>query len=86
MKSLPLVFCVASLASAQPYLISTIAGSGRVAFAGAGAQAINARMIDAFGVAADSAGNIFVSDQYYHQVFRVSTNGIISVYAGTGVP
>jgi uncharacterized protein (TIGR03437 family) len=73
------------LASAQQqYTISTVAGIGILPFAGEGGPALNARLITPAGVVADSAGNIFVSDQYYSQVFRISASGTITTYAGNG--
>src|SRR5579864_2434740 len=85
MKALPLFLCVAGFASAQPYTISTVAGNGPLPFGGGNAPAVNARLVHPFGVAADSAGNVFISDQYCEQVFKVTANGIITVYAGNGV-
>ncbi len=72
------------LASAQDYTISTVAGIGLLPFGGAGAPAVNAFLIEPNYVATDSAGNTFVSDQYYQQVFRIDPSGTISVYAGNG--
>jgi len=57
---------------AQYYLISTVAGNGQAQFTDAG------------GAAANAAGNVFVSDNYYHQVFQISAAGTITVAAGTG--
>src|SRR5262249_9107285 len=37
-----------------------------------------------FGVAIDLAGNTFVADTYNHVVRRISTNGTITTFAGTG--
>ncbi len=85
-KALFLLLCLARFAPAQFYNISTIAGVGRTQFAGAGGAATSARLIQPGGVAADSAGNIYISDGYYQQVFQVSPGGAISVYAGNGVP
>jgi trimeric autotransporter adhesin len=72
------------LASAQQYTISTVAGIGLLPFGGEGGPALNARLITPAGVAADAAGNVFVSDQYYSQVFRISASGTITTYAGNG--
>jgi|SRR5712691_4874153 len=76
--------CLPSLALPQSYNISTIAGNGRQPFTGS--TAISAQLIQPRGVAADSAGNIYVTDWYYQQVFRISASGTISVYAGNGQP
>src|SRR5271167_823413 len=84
MRLLPLPLFLLSFASAQVYTMSTIAGLGRLAFSGAGAAAINVQLIEPSGVAADSAGNVFFSDQYYCQVFKISASGTLTVYAGSG--
>ncbi|HYL36670.1 MAG TPA: hypothetical protein VEV17_12220 [Bryobacteraceae bacterium] len=80
----PLVLCLLASASAQQYTISTVAGIGRMQFAGAGQPAVKARVIEPWGVAADASGNVYFSDQYYLQVFRIDPNGIVTVYAGSG--
>ena len=79
-------FFLASLGWAQQYTISTVAGNGRAAFQGAGGPGTSAALVQPSKVAADSSGNVFVSDAYFHQVFRVSTSGTITVYAGSGQP
>ncbi len=72
------------LAFGQYYNISTIAGSGQRQFAGAGNSALNARLVSPGYVAADFAGNVFVSDTYYNQVYRIGLDGIITLVAGIG--
>jgi uncharacterized protein (TIGR03437 family) len=84
MRFLFSVLFLLPLASAQQYAISTVAGIGLAPFGGEGGAALNAHLIAPRGVAVDSAGNIFVSDLYYNQVFRISTSGAITTYAGTG--
>src|SRR5438876_527500 len=37
------------------------------------------------GLAMDSAGNLYISDTNKHRIRKVSTSGIISTVAGTGV-
>ena len=73
-----------SPAAAQFYNISTVAGNGRQQF-GAGGQATSAKLVQPRYVAADSAGNFYVSDTYFEQVFRVTPAGVITAYAGSGV-
>ena len=80
---LPLLLAWSTLASAQFYNIATIAGNGRAQF-GAGGLAVNARLVVPRHVAVDSAGNTYVSDTYFHQVFQISPAGIITAYAGNG--
>jgi uncharacterized protein (TIGR03437 family) len=81
-RLLPLLFWP-TLASAQFYNITTIAGNGRLQF-GAGGPAIGAKLVVPRYVAVDSAGNTYVSDTYFHQVFQISPSGIIAAYAGNG--
>ncbi len=85
-KSCLLFLWLAPFAFAQFYNITTVAGIGRLQFASNGGVAINARLIQPQGVASDSAGNTYVSDSYYQQVFQISPTGIITVYAGNGLP
>ena len=83
LRQLSLLCLLCSPAAAQFYNISTIAGNGRLQF-GAGGQATSARMVQPNYVAVDSAGNFYVSDMYFEQVFRVTPAGVITAYAGNG--
>ncbi len=85
MTSRFLLFTILSVASAQ-YTISTVAGSGGQSFVGAGGPGTGAALISPVSVAGDSSGNVFLSDNYFNQVFRVLPDGTISVYAGNGTP
>ena len=83
MKFLPVYLCLPLIASAQFYNISTIAGNGLAHFNGGG-QAVNTVLIEPSATAVDAAGNVYVSDTYFHQVFQVAPSGVITVYAGNG--
>ncbi|MEO7651128.1 MAG: hypothetical protein ABIZ80_11720 [Bryobacteraceae bacterium] len=74
----------APLTYGQYYVASTVAGNGQVQFQGAGGPALSASLISPRNVAVDAAGNIFVGDTYYHQVFRINAAGTIAVVAGNG--
>lgn len=78
-----LILLLPCCAFAQFYNISTIAGNGRAQF-GSGGQATSARLVAPRSVAVDAAGNFYVSDSYYNQVFRITPGGIITAYAGNG--
>ncbi|GAB3993629.1 hypothetical protein GCM10028807_29380 [Spirosoma daeguense] len=65
-------------------IISTIAGNGQFGFNGDGGLAINASLLEPFGVAVDSIGNIFIADRSNARIRKVSTNGIITTVAGNG--
>jgi uncharacterized protein (TIGR03437 family) len=83
LRQLSVLCLLCSPAAAQFYNISTIAGNGRLQF-GAGGQATSARLVQPNYVAVDSAGNFYVSDMYFEQVFRVTPAGVITAYAGNG--
>jgi uncharacterized protein (TIGR03437 family) len=65
--------------------ISTVAGSGTAGFGGDGAAAASAQLNAPFGVAVDTAGNLYIAEFGNNRVRKVSTNGNISTIAGNGV-
>jgi sugar lactone lactonase YvrE len=65
------------------YLLQTLAGGDSV---GDGGQATAALLIQSEGVAADTRGNIYISDAGTHRVRKIAANGIISTLAGNGHP
>ena len=65
--------------------ISTVAGNGTGGFAGDGGAATTAELYDPVGVALDSAGNLYIADQYNDRIRKVTTTGIISTVAGGGI-
>jgi hypothetical protein len=65
-------------------IIATIAGNMISGFSGDGGPATLAQFTQAFGVAADGAGNVYVSDQSKADVRKINTSGIITAIAGTG--
>ncbi len=66
-------------------VITTIAGNGTPGSSGDGGNALNAQL-SISGLAIDSAGNIYISDSGNQRVRKVSTDGTIRTFAGTGVP
>lgn len=62
--------------------INTIAGVGTYGYAGDGAQATLAELKAPYGVAVDSAGNIYISDLLNQVVRVVNAKGVINTYAG----
>ena len=60
-------------------IISTIAGSGTLGFAGDGGAATNASFYYPRGLAFDKAGNLFIGDYDNGRVRKVDTNGIIKI-------
>ncbi|HEY3128875.1 MAG TPA: hypothetical protein VGL91_05415 [Acidobacteriota bacterium] len=67
-------------------IITTIAGNGRTGYSGDGSAALAASLSGPLGIAYDSAGNLYVADSGNQVVRRISTNGIITTVAGSGVP
>jgi trimeric autotransporter adhesin len=65
--------------------ISTIAGNGTVQYTGDGGAATSATFNTPYGVAVDSAGNVYIADFLNHAVRKVNTSGTISTVAGTGI-
>ena len=66
-------------------IISTIAGTGTRGFSGDGGAATSALLDYPYGVAVDSAGNIYIADTFNYRIRKVdASTGIISTIAGTG--
>jgi uncharacterized protein (TIGR03437 family) len=75
--------CFSWNAWSQPYTISTIAGTTRLLDGG---SATLAPLREPISVAVDSSGNIYIADEADNRIRKVDPQGIISTYAGTGVP
>jgi len=66
-------------------IISTVAGKGESGFSGDGGPATTATLAAPFGVALDSAGNLYIADSRNNRVRKiVAGTGIISTIAGNG--
>ena len=66
-----------------PYKITTIAGTSATQTSGDGFPAVFASFNEPHGIAADSAGMIYVSEKDGHRVRRIDTAGNIRTWAGT---
>lgn len=65
--------------------ISTVAGNGTVGSNGDSGPATSANLFNPYGVAVDSAGNIYIADRYNQRIRKVTAaTGNISTAAGTG--
>ncbi len=73
-----------SYASAQG-VIATFAGSEWV-FGADGRPGGEAPLGEITGVALDGAGNVYIADPQNHLVFRVTPAGVLSIFAGSGLP
>src|ERR1035438_1867264 len=58
--------------------VMTIAGTGVAGFSGDGGSALNAQLNSPYGVALDSAGNLYVADLGNQRVRRIGPHGVIA--------
>jgi sugar lactone lactonase YvrE len=65
-------------------IITTVAGNGSAGYSGDSGPATSAQLLLPMGVAADSAGNLFIADSGNHRIRKVSVSGIITTVAGNG--
>ena len=66
-------------------VITTVAGNGTDGFSGDGGPATSAQLFRPDGIAVDSAGKIYISDEVSHRIREIS-NGVIATVAGNGTP
>jgi hypothetical protein len=72
--------CVRKVSSSG--VITTLAGTGTAGFFGDGGPAVAAQLHDNWGVAVDTSGNVYITDQTNQCVRKVTTTGIITTIAG----
>ncbi|MFI9722980.1 RICIN domain-containing protein [Streptomyces sp. NPDC052396] len=65
--------------------ISTFAGTGVAGFRGDNEPAVSAQLNRPHGIAVDSTGVVYIADLNNHRVRKITTDGKISTFAGTGV-
>jgi uncharacterized protein (TIGR03437 family) len=66
--------------------LTRVAGNGRPGNSGDGGPAAAAQLSFPMGLAADTAGNLFVADRDASVVRKIAANGIITTVAGSGTP
>lgn len=66
-------------------IIRTIAGTGVNGFSGDNGPALQATLGQVYGMAVDSAGNLYFTEQDNNRIRRITPGGIITTIAGTGV-
>jgi uncharacterized protein (TIGR03437 family) len=64
-------------------VIATVAGNGLAGFSGDNGPAVNAQLNSPYGVAVDSAGNLYIADTENQRIRKVS-GGVIATIAGSG--
>jgi sugar lactone lactonase YvrE len=62
--------------------ITTVAGNGQNGYSGDGGSALSAKLDGPRGITVDSAGNLYINDQFNFVVRRVDRNGVITTAAG----
>ena len=67
-------------------IISTVAGSNSLGYAGDGGPATSARLGNVQGIAIDPSGNLLIADTTNHRIRKVTPGGLISTEAGNGTP
>ncbi len=65
-------------------IISTIAGNHIAGYTGDGGRATAARLNKPQAIAIDKSGNLYITDKKDDVIRRVSADGIITTFAGTG--
>ena len=66
-------------------IINRIAGVGIRGYSGDNGPALAAELNEPYGLAADSAGNLYIADSANNRIRKVDSSGQISTIAGTGV-
>jgi uncharacterized protein (TIGR03437 family) len=64
--------------------INTVAGTGVAGFSGDGGPATSSQLNLPYGLAVDLAGYLYIADLGNNRVRRVSPDGLMSTYAGSG--
>ena len=75
-----LLLLAVSSADAQSYTFTTFAGTAPGSADGTGAAA---RFYNPYGVATDSAGNVYVADYNNNPIRKITPEGVVSTLAGT---
>jgi sugar lactone lactonase YvrE len=70
--------------TASTGIITTVAGNGIAGYNGDNIPATSAELYAPYGVAVDSAGNLYIVDNGNYRIRKVDLNGNISTVAGNG--
>src|SRR5262249_43195105 len=66
-------------------IIHRVAGTNIPGFSGDGGPATEASLSDCAAIAIDSSGNLYIADRANERIRKVTSSGIISTFAGTGL-
>jgi sugar lactone lactonase YvrE len=66
-------------------IITTVVGDGSWGSYGDGGSAASASLNYPIGIAVDSAGSLYIADEYNYRIRKVSASGIINTVAGNGI-
>ena len=64
--------------------IATVAGTGDCGLSGDDGPAVTAQICGPTGIAADTVGNLFITDSQNNRIRQISPDGTITTVAGTG--
>jgi trimeric autotransporter adhesin len=67
-------------------IITTVAGNGSPGYSGDNGPAASAQLAYQLSVAVSAAGDLYIADSFNHRIRKVATNGIITTFAGNGLP
>ena len=67
-------------------IIRTVAGTGAIGYSGDGGPAVAAKLDSPESVAVASDGSILIPDLGNERIRRIGPDGIITTFAGTGIP
>ena len=85
MKRTLFILALAFYLHTNAQIITTVAGNGTAGYSGDGGQASAAEFNEPSDVIFDASGNLYVADWNGNRVRKVTTSGIITTIAGTGV-
>ncbi len=67
-------------------VITRLAGTSTLGFAGDGGPAVNAQFNQPRGIEVDAAGIVYIADSENNRIRRIGLDGIITTIGGTGAP
>lgn len=85
MRSFLLLILFIAAINTHGQIITTIAGDGFGGYSGDGGPASVARLNTPYGIFADASGNIYIPDGGNRCIRKISSSGVITTVAGTGI-